>query len=106
MTTFRSKPREIQAERFTKDMLVSEAERIGVCFGAHIVGMGAHVHTMHGGQTVILEDGDWIVPEPNGIDYYPIKPDVMLKNYTQVSDLIELCIREDCPNAGRHAKHE
>jgi hypothetical protein len=36
-------------------------------------GSGPHVHTTHNDQTVALEDGDWIMPEPNGDGFYPIK---------------------------------
>lgn len=40
-----------------------------------------HVHTMHKGQTCVLEDGDWIVPEPDGQHFYPVKPDVFARKY-------------------------
>lgn len=40
-----------------------------------------HLHTMHNGQTVALEIGDWIVPEPVADRYYPIKPDVFEGKY-------------------------
>jgi len=40
-----------------------------------------HVHTIHDGQFCLVEDGDWIVPEPDGVHFYPIKPEIMTKNY-------------------------
>lgn len=40
-----------------------------------------HVHTMHGEQLVDLEYGDWVVVEPDGIHYYPIKPAVFAATY-------------------------
>jgi hypothetical protein len=43
------------------------------------------VHTMHESQIVVLEPGDWITAEPDGIHYYPIKAAVMEKNYEKIS---------------------
>ena len=43
-----------------------------------------HVHTIHSGQIVLLEVGDWILPEPDGIHYYPIKPDIFEQTYEKV----------------------
>jgi len=40
-----------------------------------------HVHTIHDNQIVILEVGDYIILEPNGINYYPVKPDVFADTY-------------------------
>jgi hypothetical protein len=33
-----------------------------------------HVHTIHFGQLVILEPGDWAIAEPDGKHFYPCKP--------------------------------
>lgn len=43
-----------------------------------------HVHTIHDNQTVIVEVGDWIIPELDGVHYYPCKPDIFEKTYEQV----------------------
>ena len=40
-----------------------------------------HVHTIHHNQIVELEVGDWIVQEPNGVNYYPVKPDIFKLTY-------------------------
>ena len=40
-----------------------------------------HVHTIHQGQIVILERGDWILPEPDGVHFYPVKPDIFTATY-------------------------
>jgi hypothetical protein len=90
---FRSKPREIEAEQF--HVANGATDHAGVCVGGPQCenpelrdmppAIKAHLHTMHEGQSVILEDGDWIVPEPDGVHYYPIKPDVMEKNYEPTS---------------------
>jgi len=40
-----------------------------------------HVHTIHNDQIVNLEIGDYIIPEPNGINYYPVKPDIFAETY-------------------------
>jgi hypothetical protein len=43
-----------------------------------------HVHTAHNNQAVALEPGDWVMPEPDGRGYYPIKPDIFDDRYTPV----------------------
>jgi len=40
-----------------------------------------HVHTIHNNQIVLLEVGDYIIPESDGIHYYPCKPDIFLATY-------------------------
>jgi hypothetical protein len=35
---------------------------------------------------VILEVGDWIIPEPDGIHFYPCKPDIFEATYEPVND--------------------
>lgn len=46
----------------------------------------AWVETIHKGQTVKVEEGDWIIPEPDGEHYYPCKPDIFEKTYELVSE--------------------
>lgn len=41
----------------------------------------ALVHTIHQGQTVKIEPGDYIIPEPDGIHFYPCKEDVFKNTY-------------------------
>lgn len=43
-----------------------------------------HVHTIHGNQAVLLEPGDWIIPEPDGIHFYPCKPNIFEATYETV----------------------
>lgn len=43
-----------------------------------------HVHTIHDDQIVVLEVGDWIVPEPDGKHFYPCKPDIFEQTYELV----------------------
>jgi hypothetical protein len=33
---------------------------------------------------VILDVGDWIIPEPDGEHFYPVKPDIFEKTYEAV----------------------
>lgn len=42
---------------------------------------GVHVHTIHDNQTVFVQNGDYIIPEPDGIHYYPCKADIFEKSY-------------------------
>lgn len=46
----------------------------------------AHVHTIHNNQIVFVEDGDWIIPEPEGIHFYPCKPDIFEATYELVEE--------------------
>ena len=43
-----------------------------------------HVHTIHKGQVVVLEVGDWIIPEPDGEHYYPCKAGIFEQTYEKV----------------------
>lgn len=95
MPRFRSKPRTITAEQFRGGV---ESHGYKIPTGGCLCNDGLeenehggfhrtwHVYTMHGGQVVYLEPGDWVVPEPDGTHYYPIKDDVMKANYEQIPD--------------------
>jgi hypothetical protein len=65
----------------------------GVCPGSdglhvctkHHDGPGpAHVHTIHAGHVVYLEPGDWVLPEPDGHGFYPIRAAVFATCYEPV----------------------
>lgn len=75
MPKFRKPQVEIELEEFIASVPPSGQPK-GVCYCG---GQRAHLHTMHEGQVVLLESGDWIAPEPNGTNYYPIKPEVVAK---------------------------
>lgn len=79
------------SRRFRKKPVVVEAEQWdgvrqirGVCYCGNE--SGAHVHTTHEGQTVRLQKGDWILPEPDGVHFYPVKPDIFAANYEEVPE--------------------
>lgn len=42
-----------------------------------------YVTTIHGQKTYVVA-GDWIIREPDGVHYYPCKPDVFEVNYEEV----------------------
>lgn len=44
----------------------------------------AIVHTIHKGQSVRIEHGDYIIPEPDGFHFYPCKPDIFEKTYEPI----------------------
>lgn len=75
---FRSIPIEIEAEQYRPEQPVGPA---GVIFDT---GEQPYVVTIHG-QRCYIEPGDWIVPEPDGIHYYPVKPAVFAARYEAVS---------------------
>lgn len=43
------------------------------------------VTTIHGQKTIVVP-GDYIMPEPDGIHFYPCKPDIFEKNYRLVTE--------------------
>lgn len=83
MTKFRKKPdTKIYApEQFHAD----RPDKVkGVC--GCMAAAKWHVHTIHGNQVCELEDKDWIVPEPDNIHFYPIKPDIFASTYEQINE--------------------
>lgn len=44
-----------------------------------------YVVTIHGQETEVAE-GDWIVQEPDGEHYYPVKPDIFARSYEAPKD--------------------
>jgi hypothetical protein len=75
MAIYESVPRTTEAEQF----FFSDPRQIkGVCYCRE---MPPHVHTIHNNQVCELADGDYVIPEPNGVNYYPCKPDIFEKNW-------------------------
>lgn len=85
MAKFRNKPIVIEAEQYVKyGKLVK-----GMCNSRSCYSDGntqPHVHTIHNNQLVNLEIGDYIIPEPDGIHYYPCKPDIFKATYEIVDE--------------------
>lgn len=80
---FRKRPVVIKAEQFSS---LRSAVPAGLCDCAIIGNERPHVHTIHNNQVVIVEDGDWIIPEPDGIHFYPCKPDIFEATYEPVEE--------------------
>jgi hypothetical protein len=47
--------------------------------------LSPYVVTIHG-QRCYIAPGDWILPEPDGVHYYPVKPDIFEQTYEPVPD--------------------
>lgn len=92
MAKYRSKPVVIDAFQFHPATITNgQAAANGICYGPMsgegcIVSNEAHVHTMHEGQHVLLSDGDFVVPEPDGVHFYPVKESVFLNKYEPVQE--------------------
>ena len=82
---YRKKPVVIEAEQYIKyGTLV-----MGMCNSQSCYLAGntePHVHTIHDNQIVILEVDDFIIPEPDGIHFYPCKPDIFKEIYEPVDE--------------------
>lgn len=80
---YRKKPAVIEAVQYVKfGGLVK-----GMCNSRSCYADGnnsPHVHTIHENQIVNLELNDWIIPEPDGVHFYPCKPDIFEKTYDLV----------------------
>ena len=85
MAKYKSKPVFIEAEQFFRPVLSLVCSQDGVCQCEQGSGRG-HLHTMHKGQTVDLENGDWIVPEPDNEHFYPIKDEVFRNKYELIEE--------------------
>lgn len=84
MGQYRKKPVVIEAEQYTEcGKLVKGMCNSVSCHSS--VNPYPHVHTIHKGQLVNLEIGDWIIPEPDGEHYYPCKPDIFANSYEAVT---------------------
>lgn len=88
------KPVEIEAYQITKEML--EAVMFGddflpkgLVFGSStskdkkLISWYGSVITIHG-QITPVTIGDWIITEPDGIHFYPCKPDIFVDTYDKV----------------------
>jgi hypothetical protein len=83
MPKFMKEPAVIEAVQYTEyGKLVK-----GMCNSISCYSAGnnqPHVHTIHNGQIVNLEIGDFIIPEPDGKHFYPCKPNIFEMTYKEV----------------------
>lgn len=77
---FRKLPVIIEADQYHEFSLGNIP---GVCC-CDATTFGVHLHTIHQGQIVELQDGDWVVAESDGKHFYPVKDEVFRKTYEPV----------------------
>jgi hypothetical protein len=83
MGKYKKKPVEIEAVQYVKyGELVKGMCNSRSCYSAG--NQEPHVHTIHDNQMVLLEVGDWIIPEPDGTHFYPCKPDIFEMTYDRI----------------------
>lgn len=83
---FRKKPVVIEAEQYRPvdfDGKPNCPKGVCICTPGGVV---PHVHTIHNGQAVKIESRDWIIPEPDGKHFYPVKPDIFEATYERIND--------------------
>lgn len=93
MARFRSKPAEVEAVQFTGEGADPPgAQRCGCAAQCDpATGSGAEcnlcgsafVTTAHGDQ-IRLSPGDWVVTEPDGRGFYPVKADIFAARWEPV----------------------
>lgn len=86
MPTYRKIPLLVEAEQYLDGKLPHPK---GLCLLLHNESYHPevnepHLHTIHEGQIVILENEDWILEEPDGIHYYPVKNNIFKESYEAV----------------------
>jgi hypothetical protein len=81
MPKFRKKP-DNNIYEVTRYRMSMESDELDAAGGCQCIkgSQFDHVHTAHN-QVVVLRDGDWIMPEPDGRGFYPIKPDIFADRY-------------------------
>lgn len=79
---YRKKPVVIEAEQFFGNGKTVKGVCLKLCLDGDLI--KPHVHTIHNNQSVILTQGDWVIPEPDGIHYYPCKPNIFDATYESV----------------------
>lgn len=73
---YRKKPVIIEAEQYTEEGKLVK----GMCSECG-EDAAPHVHTIHNNQVVLLELGDFVIPEPDSIHFYPCKPEIFANTY-------------------------
>jgi len=85
MAKYRKKPVVIDAVQYIEHGKLVK----GMCNSQSCYANGnnqPHVHTIHNNQMVLLEAGDWVIPEPDGKHFYPCKPDIFEQTYEKIED--------------------
>lgn len=77
---YRKKPVVIEAEQF-----IGDAGRDPAGVFRRPEDNSPYVVTIHD-QRCYLAPGDWIIPEPDGVHYYPCKPDIFAATYEPVGE--------------------
>lgn len=83
MAKYRKKPIETEAVQYVEYGGLVQ----GMCSSQSCYTAGntvPHVHTIHENNLVSLAVGDWVIPEPDGKHFYPVKPDIFDKTYEPV----------------------
>ena len=79
MPMFRQKS-PIVAEQFFRDKTPHPfADRDAVCFDGDI----PYVTTTHSDE-IVIEDGDWIIPDPDGNGFFPCKDTIFRETYEEL----------------------
>ena len=79
---FKSKPVEIEAECFIKGKTLPFRDEAAVCYDGH----NWYVKTT-AGRNVVIDDGDWIIREPDGNGFYPCKPDIFVNRWEPIEEV-------------------
>ena len=87
MAKYRKKPVIIYAEQYTKqNIFINGMCNSTSCFTKGGDNTKPHVHTIHNNQMVLLEIGDYVIPEPDDEHFYPCKPDIFEQTYEKVKE--------------------
>ncbi|KKM72918.1 hypothetical protein LCGC14_1415710 [marine sediment metagenome] len=72
MARYKKRPVIVEAEQFLEGQPLPR--------GVQLVDGYASIITIHN-QKAYLQYGDWVIAEPDGIHFYPCKPDIFEQTY-------------------------
>lgn len=88
MPKYRKKPILVEAEQWMPGKDVKGVQREFIDFSPDAGSSKSRyfVETMHNGQKIYLVPGDYIIPEPDGIHFYPVKAIIFEATYDPVQE--------------------
>jgi hypothetical protein len=94
---YHNKPIVIEAEQYTGPISVDKDAPLppapaGVKWKTFDITFARYpiVTTIHGQETSVAP-GDWIIREPDGVHYYPCKPDIFAARYEPMPHRVMVC---------------
>lgn len=82
MPKYQRKPTTVEVEQYLGKKVKGLCDN-PKCF-INLESNSPHVHTIHNNQPVHVKIGDYIMPEPNGTNFYPCQAEIFEATYNRV----------------------